>query len=72
MICKVQNKYCCYGQGSSSQAIGASGDMSSAFLPQSASQMVPGGYDLFCIGDAAGSRNVQAATFDALRLCQNI
>jgi hypothetical protein len=34
--------------------------------------MVPGRYDLFRIGDAAGSRNVQAAMFDALRLCQTI
>jgi hypothetical protein len=27
------------------------------------------GYSLFRIGDAAGSRNLQAAMFDALRLC---
>ena len=30
------------------------------------------GYALFRIGDAAGSRNVQAAMFDALRLCCRI
>ena len=30
------------------------------------------GYNLFRIGDAAGSRNVQAAMFDALRLCQRL
>ncbi|MEM0989165.1 MAG: hypothetical protein AAGK00_09815 [Pseudomonadota bacterium] len=30
------------------------------------------GYALFRIGDAAGSRNVQAAMFDALRLCQRL
>ncbi len=35
--------------------------------PQSYPQS--GGYMLFRIGDAAGSRNVQAAMFDALRLC---
>ncbi|MEM7056552.1 MAG: NADH:flavin oxidoreductase [Pseudomonadota bacterium] len=35
-------------------------------------QQHKGGYELFRIGDAAGSRNVQAAMFDALRLCQRL
>ena len=47
-------------------------DLSRTLAPKSNSQMAPGRYDLFRIGDAAGSRNVQAAMFDALRLCQTI
>ena len=53
-------------------ANGGWGGLPKALSPQSDSQMVPGGYDLFRIGDAAGSRNIQAAMFDALRLCQTI
>lgn len=30
------------------------------------------GFTVFCIGDAAGSRNVAAAMFDALRLCSRL
>jgi hypothetical protein len=41
-----------------------------------AGQKQPGlddaGYKIFRIGDAAGSRNVQAAMFDALRLCSTL
>ena len=47
-------------------------DLSSTLSPKSISQIVAGRYNLFRIGDAAGSRNVQAAMFDALRLCQTI
>ena len=47
-------------------------DLSRTLAPKSNSQMESGRYDLFRIGDAAGSRNVQAAMFDALRLCQTI
>lgn len=32
----------------------------------------PGGYELYRIGDAAASRNVAAAIYDALRLCRTL
>ena len=47
-------------------------DLYKTLLPKSISQLVPGRHDLFCIGDTAGSQNVLAAKFDALRLCQTI
>ena len=47
-------------------------DLSKTMSPKSISQLVPGRYDLFCIGDTAGSQNVLAAKFDALRLCQTM
>ena len=51
---------------------GALRDLSSTLSPKSISQLVPGRHDLFCISDTAGSLNVSAAMFDALRLCQTI
>ena len=47
-------------------------DLSRTLSPNSISQLVPGRHDLFCISDTAGSQNVSAAMFDALRLCQTI
>ena len=47
-------------------------DLSRTLSPKSISQLVPGRHDLFCIGDTAGSQNVLAAKFDALRLCQTM
>ena len=47
-------------------------DLSKTLSPKSISQLVPGRHDLFCIGDTAGSQNVLAAKFDALRLCQTM
>ena len=47
-------------------------DLSRTLSPKSISQLVSGKHDLFCIGDTAGSQNVLAAKFDALRLCQTI
>ena len=46
--------------------------LSKTLSPKSISQLVPGRHDLFCIGDTAGSQNVLAAKFDALRLCQTM
>ena len=37
--------------------------------PQSVRRNPDGGFDLFRIGDAVASRNIHAATYDALRLC---
>ena len=51
---------------------GALRDLSRTPSPKSISQLVPGRHDLFCISDTAGSQNVSAAMFDALRLCQTI
>ena len=47
-------------------------DLTKTLSPKSISQLVPGRHDLFCIGDTAGSQNVSAAMFDALRLCQTM
>ena len=47
-------------------------DLSKTLSPKSISQLVSGKHDLFCIGDTAGSQNVLAAKFDALRLCQTM
>ena len=47
-------------------------DLSKTLSPKSISQLVSGKDDLFCIGDTAGSQNVLAAKFDALRLCQTM
>ena len=47
-------------------------DLSKTMSPKSISQLVSGKHDLFCIGDTAGSQNVLAAKFDALRLCQTM
>ena len=47
-------------------------DLYKTLSPKSNSQLVPGRHDLFCIGDTAGSQNVLAAKFDALRLCQTM
>ena len=47
-------------------------DLTDREPPQPAPQSTRDGYDLFRIGDAAGSRNVQAAMFDALRLCRTL
>ena len=47
-------------------------DLSRTLSPKSISQLVSSRHDLFCISDTAGSLNVSAAMFDALRLCQTI
>jgi hypothetical protein len=43
-----------------------------AVRPQSIRTNPAGGFDLFRIGDAVASRNIHAATYDALRLCSAI